>query len=132
PTNRSHKTRSLVLSSRTSTTMSVAMLSRLSTRRVRMIAVALAAVAGVLASASAGGAATRAAAAPDFGPNGKICDPSMSTAAIKAQLDAIAAQQTDSEFGSGRYAVLFKPGTYGSAGSPLNFGVGYYTQVAGL
>jgi hypothetical protein len=28
--------------------------------------------------------------------------------------------------------VLFKPGTYGSAAEPLNFQVGYYTDVAGL
>jgi hypothetical protein len=92
----------------------------------------LAVVAGVLATATGAGGAGPGAAVPDFGPNVKIFDPSMSTAAIKAQLDAIAAQQVDSEFGSGRYAVLFTPGTYGSPTSPLNFGVGYYTQVAGL
>jgi hypothetical protein len=33
---------------------------------------------------------------------------------------------------SGRYALLFKPGTYGTAVQPLNFQVGYYTEVAGL
>ena len=31
-----------------------------------------------------------------------------------------------------RYALLFKPGTYGTAAAPLNFQVGYYTEVAGL
>ena len=31
-----------------------------------------------------------------------------------------------------RYALLFKPGTYGTSRHPLNFQVGYYTAVAGL
>src|SRR6202044_2584811 len=30
------------------------------------------------------------------------------------------------------YALLFEPGTYGSAADPLTFQVGYYTEVAGL
>lgn len=34
--------------------------------------------------------------------------------------------------GTQRYALLFKPGTYGTAASPLAFQVGYYTDVAGL
>ena len=34
--------------------------------------------------------------------------------------------------GTQRYALLFKPGTYGSAATPLIFQVGYYTEVAGL
>lgn len=69
---------------------------------------------------------------PDLGPNVKIFDPSMSTAQIQAQVDAIAAQQVPSEFGSERYALLFKPGTYGTVSAPLNFEVGYYTEVTGL
>ena len=72
------------------------------------------------------------AATPDFGPNVKIFDPSMSTSEIKAAVDAIAAQQVPNQFGTQRYALLFKPGTYGSAAAPLNFQVGYYTEVAGL
>ena len=71
-------------------------------------------------------------AQPDFGPNVKILDPSMSTSQIKTVVDGIANQQISSQFGTGRYAVLFKPGTYGSAANPLNFQVGYYTDVAGL
>ena len=31
-----------------------------------------------------------------------------------------------------RYALLFKPGVYGSAGQPLQLRVGYYTELAGL
>ncbi|HEX3003823.1 MAG TPA: adenylyl cyclase, partial [Angustibacter sp.] len=44
----------------------------------------------------------------------------------------IAAQQVDDEMGTGRYALLFAPGTYGSPEHPLVFQVGYYTEVAGL
>ncbi|MDQ6658808.1 MAG: adenylyl cyclase [Actinomycetota bacterium] len=69
---------------------------------------------------------------PDFGPNVKIFDPSMPTSQIQATVDAIAAQQVDNEMGSQRYALLFKPGSYGSAANPLIFQVGYYTEVAGL
>jgi hypothetical protein len=36
------------------------------------------------------------------------------------------------QFGTQRYALLFEPGTYGSAADPLVFQVGYYTEVAGL
>jgi hypothetical protein len=92
----------------------------------RRIFGAIALVAAALALAGHASAAT-----PDFGPNVKIFDPSMSTAQIQSVVDSIYAQQVDSEFGTGRYALLFKPGTYG-ASAPLVFSVGYYTQVAGL
>ncbi len=72
------------------------------------------------------------AATPAFGPNVVVIDPSMSQATIQSTLDAISTQQVPNQFGSTRYAILFKPGTYGSAASPLVFQVGYYTQVAGL
>jgi hypothetical protein len=104
-------------------------------RRLRLLAVAIAALAGVLVVTGGAGAAghhAAAAATPDFGPNVKIFDPSMSTSQIKATVDAIAAQQVSNEFGTQRYALFFKPGTYGSAADPLNFQVGYYTEVAGL
>lgn len=68
----------------------------------------------------------------DLGSNVLIFDPSMPTSQIQAQVDAVAAQQVPNQFGAQRYALLFKPGTYGSAATPLNFQVGYYTQVAGL
>jgi hypothetical protein len=51
---------------------------------------------------------------------------------IQAAVDSIATQQVSNEFGTQRYALLFKPGTYGTAATPLNFQVGYYTAVAGL
>lgn len=61
-----------------------------------------------------------------------VFDPSMRTADIKARFDQIAAAQTDDEMGSGRWSLLFKPGTYGTAAEPLQVRVGYYTEVAGL
>ncbi|HZC54277.1 MAG TPA: hypothetical protein VE441_17515, partial [Mycobacterium sp.] len=74
------------------------------------------------------------AASPVFGPNVCVFNDTMSQAAIQADLNAIATQQVPvgSQFDSNRYSVLFEPGTYGSAASPLVFQVGYYTQVAGL
>lgn len=69
---------------------------------------------------------------PNFGPNVKIFDPSMTQARIQAAVDAIATQQIPNQFGTQRYALLFQPGTYGTAAAPLNFQVGYYTSVAGL
>jgi len=95
-------------------------------RRVRCAALAVL----VLALAPAGARAS--GGAPDFGPNVKVFDPSMPTAQIKAAVDAIAARQVPDQFGDGRFALLFKPGTYGSPTDPLNFQVGYYTDVAGL
>jgi hypothetical protein len=77
-------------------------------------------------------AAPRPVGPPDLGPNVVVFDPSMSTSQIQATVDAIAAQQVPNQFGSQRYALLFKPGTYGSPQQPLNFQVGYYTSVAGL
>ncbi len=72
------------------------------------------------------------AAPPDFGLNVYIFDPSMPQSQIQAAVDAVASQQVSNQFGAQRYALLFKPGTYGSAAHPLNFQVGYYTTVAGL
>ncbi|WP_353826321.1 adenylyl cyclase [Agromyces sp. SYSU T0242] len=69
---------------------------------------------------------------PDFGPNVTIFDPSMPLADIDAQLDALADQQRDAEMSEVRRAVYFMPGTYGDAEHPLQFEVGYYTEVAGL
>ncbi len=68
----------------------------------------------------------------DFGPNVKIFDPSMPQSQIQATVDAIAAQQVDNEMGTARFALLFKPGVYGTVADPLVFQVGYYTEVAGL
>ena len=65
------------------------------------------------------------AADPDFGPNVLIFDPSMTN--VQSRIDAIFNQQERSQFGSNRYAYLFKPGKY-----DLDVQVGFYMQVLGL
>ena len=69
-----------------------------------------------------------------FGPNVCVFTPTMSQAAIQADLNAISTQQVPiaAQFDSDRYALFFEPGTYGSAANPLVFQVGYYTEVEGL
>jgi hypothetical protein len=76
--------------------------------------------------------ATRRAGEPDFGPDVYVFTPSMPQSQIQATVNAIASQQVSNQFGTQRYALLFEPGTYGSAADPLTFQVGYYTEVAGL
>jgi hypothetical protein len=67
-----------------------------------------------------------------LGPNVYVFDPSMSQASIQSTLDTIQNNQHGNQFGSQRYALLFRPGTYGSAANPLVFSVAYYEAVAGL
>src|SRR4051794_25113 len=100
----------------------------------RRLAAATVLVAGALAIAGSawGHGAPPPAGPPDLGPNVIVFNPTMPTAQIQATLDSLAAQQLGNQFGTQRYAVLFKPGTYGSPTTPLNFQVGYYTEVAGL
>ncbi|MFJ5038588.1 coagulation factor 5/8 type domain-containing protein [Streptomyces parvulus] len=62
----------------------------------------------------------------DLGPNVIVFDPS--TANIQGRLDEIFRQQESAQFGTGRYALLFKPGTYNG----LNAQIGFYTSIAGL
>jgi hypothetical protein len=88
--------------------------------------------ASIVTSGAAATTALASSAAPDFGSNVLIFNPSMSQAAIQTAVDAVATQQVPNQFGTQRYALLFEPGTYGSSKSPLNFQVGYYTAVAGL
>ncbi len=64
---------------------------------------------------------------PDFGPNVVIFDPSMPSSTIQSRLNSIFGQQERNQFGSQRYAVMFKPGTYAN-----DVNVGFYTQVLGL
>ena len=100
-------------------------------RRSLLIVVAAVAVAFV-GSAGPASATPLAGSQPDFGPNVFVFDPSMTTSEIQATVNAIATQQVPNQFGTQRYALLFKPGTYGTPDDPLNFQVGYYTSVAGL
>ncbi len=130
------------MSALTSRLRTPAFIRRVARRRTgRLLPVAVAAVVTVMFGTGAGlagsahassDAAPPSSGQPDFGPNVKIFDPSMSTSEIQATVDAIAAQQVGNQFGPQRYALVFKPGTYGSAAAPLNFQVGYYTSVAGL
>jgi hypothetical protein len=103
--------------------------------RVRSTAIFSLALVLVTLLVSAGGGGSIAIAAPPanpFGPNVLIFDPSMPVGQIQAAVDGIYAQQVDDEMGTNRYALLFKPGVYGSATEPLQMKVGYYTEVAGL
>ncbi|XVV33123.1 RICIN domain-containing protein [Streptomyces sp. CA-100214] len=63
----------------------------------------------------------------DLGPNVVVFDPSMPSSTIQSRLDTIFEQQETNQFGSQRYAVMFKPGTYSN-----DVNVGFYTQVLGL
>ncbi|MFB7392032.1 discoidin domain-containing protein [Streptomyces sp. NPDC056191] len=62
----------------------------------------------------------------DLGPNVHVFDPA--TPGIQAKLDQVFQEQESAQFGSGRHAFLFKPGTYNA----LNAQIGFYTQIAGL
>jgi len=68
----------------------------------------------------------------DLGANVTIFSPSTPQDEIQSTLDDLATAQVDAEMSSARHAIYFLPGTYGSAESPLQFTVGYYTEVAGL
>ncbi|AXK36112.1 coagulation factor 5/8 type domain-containing protein [Streptomyces armeniacus] len=62
----------------------------------------------------------------DLGPNVIVFDPS--TPGIQGKLDEIFKEQESAQFGGGRYALLFKPGTYDG----LNAQLGFYTSIMGL
>ncbi|MET8169100.1 coagulation factor 5/8 type domain-containing protein [Streptomyces sp. NPDC005329] len=105
---------------------------------VRRRAVLAAAATAAAAPALAGLASAPASAAPrgkrlralpgggDLGSNVLVFDPS--TPDIQARLDAVFRQQESAQFGTGRYALLFRPGTYHG----LNAQLGFYTSIAGL
>jgi len=65
--------------------------------------------------------------APDLGPNVLVFDPAMPSGSIQGRLNSVFRQQEANQFGTNRYALLFKPGTYN-----VDANVGFYTQVAGL
>ena len=75
---------------------------------------------------------TAAPGRPDFGPDVYVFSPSMPQSRIQATVNSIARQQAGNQFGTQRYALLFEPGSYGSAANPMFLQVGYYTSVAGL
>ncbi len=62
-----------------------------------------------------------------LGPNVFLFDPTMPAADVEKTANEIFSKMERNHFGSERYALLFKPGTY-----KVNFNVGFYTHVAGL
>jgi hypothetical protein len=63
-----------------------------------------------------------------LGPNVIVFDPSMSSASIQSQLDTVFNQMQSNQFGTQRYALAFKPGSY----SGFNAQIGFYTSILGL
>ena len=67
---------------------------------------------------------------PDFGPNVRIFDPTMPGATIQSALDAAFDSMLlspSAQFGSQRFAFLFKPGRYAVTAK-----LGFYTSMQGL
>ena len=64
---------------------------------------------------------------PNFGPNVNIFGPGMSSSSIQSTLDSVFNTQKLNQFGTQRYALLFKPGTYSAEAN-----IGYYTSIQGL
>ncbi|GAA3184060.1 MULTISPECIES: coagulation factor 5/8 type domain-containing protein [Streptomyces] len=62
----------------------------------------------------------------DLGENVIVFDPA--TPGIQGRLDEIFRKQEKAQFGTGRYALFFKPGSYDG----LNAQLGFYTSIAGL
>jgi len=67
-----------------------------------------------------------ALAAPNFGPNVSIFDPTMSMSTIQSKMDGINSASS-AQFNSNRNAYFFKPGTY-----TVNISLNYYIQAYGL
>ena len=97
--------------------------------RIRSMLFALAAMAGLCAviPAAALGEPVSTANTTMFGPNVYVFDTSMPAADIQSTATDIFSKMESNQFGSQRYALLFKPGEYG-----VTFNVGFYTHVAGL
>lgn len=68
---------------------------------------------------------------PDFGPNvfvfDPLSDPTQPAVDVQTKSAELFTQQETNQFGTQRYAMLFKPGAYNA-----NIKVGFYTQVSGL
>ncbi|MEF9913130.1 MULTISPECIES: coagulation factor 5/8 type domain-containing protein [Streptomyces] len=62
----------------------------------------------------------------DLGPNVLVFDPS--TPDIQGKVDEVFKKQESNQFGTDRYALMFKPGTYDN----INAQIGFYTSIAGL
>jgi hypothetical protein len=113
-------------------------MTRTTSRRTGLLAVAAAGVTGALAFSGMAPAAAAGPTTPDFGPNVTIFGPSTPVEEINSYLQSISATP---EMSSDRHAVFFLPGTYGSADGEddpatardiVNAQVGYYTSIQGL
>ncbi len=91
------------------------------------IALAAAATLCVIAPAAALAEPVSAANTTIFGPNVYVFDPSMPASDVEHLANDIFKKMESNQFGSERYALLFKPGKYN-----VDFNVGFYTHVAGL
>ncbi|MEU4241847.1 adenylyl cyclase [Actinoplanes sp. NPDC026619] len=100
--------------------------------RIFAIGLAVVAAGALTGTAAHANPTTKAVPTPALGSNVTIFDPSMPVEQIQAKLDATWTKQVDNEMGADRYAFYFKPGTYGTDAKPLQFKVGYYTEIAGL
>ncbi|MFC6080484.1 galactose-binding domain-containing protein [Sphaerisporangium aureirubrum] len=76
---------------------------------------------------STGGSDPNLPGGGDLGPNVIVFDPSMAGATIQSRLNSVFATQESNQFGTQRYALLFKPGSYN-----VNANIGFYTSIAGL
>jgi F5/8 type C domain len=78
-------------------------------------------------SGGGGSGCTGQSNTPSLGPNVYVFDPSMSSSSIQSTLDSVFNTQKLNQFGTQRYALLFKPGTYS-----VEANIGYYTSIQGL
>jgi hypothetical protein len=106
--------------------------TRTAGRALGIVAVVGAAALGVVGPAQLAVAAPLTPPPTDLDPNVLVFSPDMPQADIQAKVDAVHDRQVDDEMGTGRYALLFRPGVYGSASDPLDVRVGYNTEVDGL
>ena len=97
-----------------------------------LVAGAMVAGASIVTTGAVATTALASSGAPDLGSNVLILNPGMSQSQVQAAVDSVSSQQVNNQFGIQRYALLFEPGTYGSAANPLVIQVGYYTSIAGL
>ena len=100
------------------------------TRRDLLRGAAVAAAApliGTVSSESAFASSSSGRGGESLGSNVLVFDPSMGDAAIQARVDAVFAVQQSNQFGTERYALAFRPGSYN-----VDVNVGFYTHVLGL
>ena len=94
------------------------------------LALPLAVIAGMMTTGAV--SAAPPPAQPDFGPNVMIFDPSMSTSAIKTLSTRSRLSRSPTSSVPGATRCCSSPAPTARPPMPLNFQVGYYTDVAGL